>query len=392
MATLFPDNPLEVAFGTSASPGSANFTVDSNSFSPRLEIWERTIPFPPRGSTPPAPPPFTLRSTVASRRALSEGVPLGELYQVRLFRDGEGDHPLGTGNLLGKLDFPCFTPDLRANFLTKCADRPQVDIVMGGTFAFFAFASSKPVMFRIQLGVTMPILDPTTGLPFFAVPGDVAASAVSLSPKLLHNVTLIDELLQGDTTGHSPLLPGNTFYYIVLVWDENGSWDCIWNTTGAVPVSPPEKITAKKRSIEVAFRRILIIDDSDDLSDGEGEFELFVYHGGNEMKSLIEWENVASGENLPFRSRLAVFNIPPEVVSRGTKNVAVSVEGYDDDSGSVPPDSNDLAETGRVTLDFPVGSGQEEVNNRLLVLTGYPITSGEKLKFEAYVTYSVNYM
>jgi hypothetical protein len=85
------------------------------------------------------------------------------------------------------------------------------------------------------------------------------------------------------------------------------------------------------------------------------------------------------------------ITLGPEVITADTRNVSVQVQGFDDDSGSFPPDDDDFAETGSTPLDFPTGEGKEEVIDRLLTLTGNPSGGDDDLRFTAEVLYSVKY-
>jgi hypothetical protein len=93
MARLVPIDPTEIAFG-----GRADFTVELGG-SPSVELWERVLPCAP-GS---APPPYALTGVFTADKALSRPVPLGDVYQVRMFRENQGNST-GAGELLGKLD------------------------------------------------------------------------------------------------------------------------------------------------------------------------------------------------------------------------------------------------------------------------------------------------
>ena len=227
MARLFPDDPNELAIG-----GSAKFTVELGG-SPSVELWERVLPCAP-GATP---PPYTFTGVFTADTSLSRPVPLGDVYQVRMFRENQGSST-GTGALLGKLDFPCVFDESRSDFLTRCAETPQIDIVPGGTYVSFAYAGSTPTSCRVQLAVAPPQVD-GPDLPFFR-PEEVVASGVVSEPKFLNRVAVIDELRQPDTDGHTRMETDQELFFVLFAWNKQGSWDMVWNTTGVAPGAPPE--------------------------------------------------------------------------------------------------------------------------------------------------------
>ena len=44
------------------------------------------------------------------------------------------------------------------------------------------------------------------------------------------------------------MLPGNAFFFVILVWDSNGNWDFVWSPAAATPTAPPATITTLQRS------------------------------------------------------------------------------------------------------------------------------------------------
>jgi len=386
MARLVPINRTELALVSTATGGSADFTVETAGSTPKVEIWERVLPFTP-GATP---PPFTMGGVFANDTNLSRPVTTGGIYQVRLFRENQGNATL-EGDLLGKLDFPCVRRAARVNFLTRCASMPQVDITRGGTFMSMAFAANVPTRARIQIGINAPALD-GVGFPFF-LPQDVVASAVTDGPKLLNKATLVDELLQSDTNGHLPLVTNQTLFFVIFAWDATGAWDLVWNTTGVAPATPPESIKTLQRVVNVRLHRLRCLDDSDDLSQGEATFKFIVKHDTNTVEKTANWNPMPTGGQtlIPFGTASVQVD-PPNAAG----SVTVRIEGEEDDTGSFPPDNNDLAAThglvGGDALFFPVGEVKEQVNDALVVYFSQPRTFSELLSFAAEVVYSVKYI
>lgn len=386
MARLVPINRTELALVSTATGGSANFTVETAGSTPKVEIWERVLPFTPGAP----PPPFTMGGVFANDTSLGRPVTTGGIYQVRLFRENQGN-PTLQGDLLGKLDFPCVRRQARVNFLTRCASMPQVDITRGGTFVSMAFAANVLTRARIQIGVNPPAID-GAGFPFF-LPQDVVASAVTDGPKLLNKATLVDELLQSDTNGHRPLVTNQTLFFVIFAWDATGAWDLVWNTTGVAPATPPESIKTLQRVVNVRLHRLRCLDDSDDLSQGEATFKFIVKHDTDTEEKTFDWDPMPTGGQklIPFGTASVQVN-PPNAVG----SVTVRVEGEEDDTGSFPPDNNDLAAThglvGGDALFFPVGEVKEQVDDTLVVYFSQPRSFGELLSFAAEVVYSVKYI
>jgi hypothetical protein len=391
MATLTPSVPEGVAWFAAPGGGTANFTVDNATpgFGPQVavEIWERVIPW--SAATPPPPPPNFVpvpgANPISSPTPFSRPVTtVGSLYQVCVFFAGQGN-PSGN-NCLAKLDFPCLVRGAPTNMLSRCAGVPQIDISAGGTFVSMAFATAVATMVRVQLGANLP--NPfAMGIPGSFAPADVVASVVSDRAKLIHKMP---------TDG---LMPGNKFFFVILAWDAAGSWDFIWNTTGVAAATTPELVTLKRRQVSVRLAKLHVFDDSDALSDGEGEFKLVVMQAGTPQTTKFS-SSFESGKPVIVPASMQV-NIGPEVVTPATNAVRVRVDGAEDDSlFGIDVGADDLASTdisigatGGEPLGFPVGEGKEEVNAQLLALPSKMLTNDEdNLSFLVEIRYSVNYV
>lgn len=203
MARLFANDSTEFVF----AGATAKFTVDPEipmGTIPKTEIWERVLSF----TSGAMPPPYQRIGVFDQPTSLSGPQPPlslnpGDIYQVRLFLEGQGNadgESSSVGTLLGKLDFPVLIREGRTDFLTQCAEVPQIDITMGGTFASIAYAGSTPTRARIQLGVGGPKLFSSggyTGFPFFELES-VVASSVTDSPKYLNKASLVDTRMTPD--------------------------------------------------------------------------------------------------------------------------------------------------------------------------------------------------
>ena len=326
-------------------------------------------------------------------QAFSRQVPPGSIFQGRLYRFNEGQST-GAGPILGRCDFPSVSRAARANFLTRCASVPQVEITTGGTFVSMVFATGVLARARVQIGNVPPVTDSpdTTGFPFFP-PENVVATVVTDAPKLIHQVSLVDELLQLETTLHTPLTTGQTLFFVIFVWNAAGSWDFVWNTTGVAPTTVPEPIKTKARSVSVSLRKLVCLDDSDDLSDGEATFNFVVIDAiGTPQIKTVNWNPMATGTSHSVANVTTQVN-PPNAAGA----VRVRIDGVEDDSGSFPPDDDDSASTsllamGGHALFFPVGEKKEQVDNALVNLSSQPATGDDSFHFIGEVSYSVNYV
>ncbi|MGV9270727.1 hypothetical protein ACWDRR_39520 [Kitasatospora sp. NPDC003701] len=400
MVRFTPDNSTEIAVNAGTA-GRADFTVAPSGSAVGLEVWHRTIPF-----TPGAPPPPFVLGPVWNpphpTRTFHQDIPVGFLYQARLFEKGRGSPALAEKPppelLIGKVDTPCLGGKTRSAFLTGCIQRPQALITPGGTFVSVAFATSDLTMARVQISDSPPQVETLTGHPFFS-DQQVVAAAASDRPAWMHEFSLIDDLHSPLTSDHIHLTPGAELHFIIVVWNAAGFFDFIWNTTGAAPSTPPEKIKVKSRTVEARLVRVHCYDDSDDLSFGEAHFTFGLAGGAMPVTQTFRWDPMASDSDMPPTPLLAT---PLKLVAPFTDfGVVVWVDATEEDKvGSVPPDSDDSASTagplgsgaGRGTpLSFPVGEGREEVTNRLLELQSVPTTDGDMLSFGAKILYSVSY-
>ena len=179
---------------------------------------------------------------------------------------------------------------------------------------------------------------------------------------------------------------------MLFAWNDQGSWDFVWNTTGVAPASLPESFWTLKRVVDVSLTRLLCLDDSDDLSDGEATFKFFVQHAAGKSERSLTWDPMGTGKERNFPIGSIGFQInPPDAAGV----VEIRVEGLEDDSWSFPPDDDDPASyplTGYVPLPFPVGEGREDVSNRRITGRSQPHTASNSFMFDADIVYSVEYV
>lgn len=385
MAGLQLTSDMEIALGTAAAGGKAEYTIDPTGTPGTIvEIWERTILFPAAGTSITVPK-FTFGGVFSSTTPMSRPVKLGGLYQVLLYEQDAGNED-GTGNVLARRNFPCVLQEGgRSNFLTKCTETPQLDIRSGGTFASLAFAASKLTMARVQLCSDKPFANAATQNLPTCVDKRVVANAVSIAdgPSFLHRLNPTDRRI----------LSGSPVFFVILVWDENGNWDYVWHFNGVAPGAIPQSFTTLKRSVEVQLIRLGFIDDSDSSTNGEGDYTLVVRPGvaGTPLKKANF--NVATFEtNTSLTiSPPKTIAFGPDVVTAKTQEVSVQVQGHDDDSGTPFGDDDDFAETDMTALDFPIGETRERVTDQFLSLDSHFTAGDDILHFVADLLFSVNY-
>ena len=377
MANITPESILEIA-----DTAGAKLEVDPSGPTGAYDLWTRVVNF---GAVAPA---FSKKGIFASTSTVSSGpLPTGGIFQARLFRKDEGPG----GKLLGTLDFPVLGREARASHLTACAETPQVDITVGGTFASISFATNVKTMARVQLA-TSPPSTATGGFPVFK-PEEIVASVVSLEPKVLHRVSLRDVLTDRETTNHRPLLSGATLFFTILAWTADGKWDFVWSTAGPTPPQTPETNTLKGRRVGVRLQTLYCLDDSDSATYGEAQFRMIVRDSnGAESSASYSWSPMASGSLSPVIApgTVDVILMPPKAAGK----VTVRVTAVEDDSGT-PWDDDDSARAGGASgfsLDFPAGEGKEEVTSQLVNLDSSPTGGDDVLAFGAQIIYSVRYL
>jgi hypothetical protein len=342
MASLVANEPREIVF----IGKTVDYEVETTPQQP-MEVWERVVNFA-------AAPPFaqfqqfsTVPAAVTAPATRSAIAP-GALYQAREYRVNQG-RAEGDGDIIGRVDMPCLNPESRGRFLTQCAEVPQLKITPGGTFVSMSQrgATSIPTRVRAQLATDQPRLD-NLGFPFFD-PQTVVATALSDDADFIYRLTLIDQLTQPETSQHTPLQCSQDLFYIVLAWDHQGNWDYIWARSKPAPAATPEKVTTKTRTVNVRLDRLRCLSDSDDLSDGEATFT-FVVTGGNPppQTKTVTWDPMPTGGTLNTGASITLTG------ADAAGSVAVRVDGDEDDSGSFPPDDDDLAST---DLGLPGTSG-----------------------------------
>lgn len=130
----------------------------------------------------------------------------------------------------------------------------------GGTFAVLQFKSRHPVV-PLVAASQQPLAISPGGKEFANPPADIESTSFSI--------------LAPETTKHRVALRNlkpNTEYFVGIIGHrKSGPAD--------LPVLNVPRFTTKQRRVSITFERIEMIDDSDDLSDGEFIFGFFAYDG-----------------------------------------------------------------------------------------------------------------
>lgn len=377
MANIFPDGDLEIA-----DAGGAKILLVPDGPTGDYELWTRAVNFAA------AAPTFALKGVFGSVTTVSSGsLPLGGLLQAQLFRKGDGPD----GKLLGMLDYPVLAREARADYLTACAERPQVDITVGGTFASICFATNVKTMARVQLATSPPERDGV--FPFFK-PTDVVATASSLEPKLLHRVSLQDLLTDRETTDHSPMLSGAELFFTILAWTDDGKWDYVWSPVAAAPGQAPDTIKLKQRRVGVRLANLFCNFDSDSQTFGEADFALIVRDSnGVDVSAPYRWAPMETGTFSPaiVPGTVDVILMPP----RANGRVTVRINAVEDDSDTPFGDDDDTALAGGFAgrpLAFPAGEGKELLPAQVMNFTSAMTGGDDLLQFAAQIIFSVRYL
>jgi hypothetical protein len=179
------------------------------------------------------------------------------------------------------------------------------------------------------------------------------------------------------------LLPGTHYHELVRLSDAFGNWEFI-----------PRDFTTLKRRIKLEPTNLLINDDSDDFSNGEGSFEFKVQTGkaGQPSSWTTRGQLTYSNGNLETGKSVTpppggTIVVPVESVTDVMKHVRIYVVGREDDSGSFPADGDDFA-WGSKDLFLPAGKTNEVVSQRPDSIYA---DIGEDLKFTLSFKYWIEY-
>jgi hypothetical protein len=200
------------------------------------------------------------------------------------------------------------------------------------------------------------------------------------------------------------LQPDTEFHYVISAFDKSsGYW---WKVKG--------KFRTLRRSVNVTFEKIKVVDDSDDLSDGDLLFGFFV-----------NGKNAPNGSPLTVGAHLGTSESKTINISASLLNVPASLQlkaiGYDDDEDEIIPygifiiiplstcgsgnvtdaseteGENDCGEWSSDDDGFDIGPNTSGVNDpenftKSFTLKAYPKGDDSEVSFDVTGTYSVSYV
>lgn len=182
----------------------------------------------------------------------------------------------------------------------------------------------------------------------------------------------------------NPLLPGNHYFFLVLVTDSFGNWDF-----------RQEELDTLRRKITVEFPTIHIFNDGDPFNDGEGEFWFRIYFGSPAQPVLVvdpdfhlptqdidDWGET----DRPYSMGFAHAG-PLEVVTPATSRVSVGSWGIEHDGIF---ESDEGAQSRDAVLPFPAGRFVETVTNSTFSMD-CPSSTGDDFHYGVDVRWSVAY-
>jgi len=247
----------------------------------------------------------------------------------------------------------------------------------GGTWYSHQIHTNVPTRI-VEIGVSrMPSTLDVNGLPHFKETD--GAPTVPLTASGTGPVVSNDHKVE-----LNPLLPGNLYFFAVIVTDANGNWDV-----------RQETFTTLLRKLTVEFPAMHIYNDGDSLSYGEGEFWFEVYSGSQPQRTSIaqfyrptadidDWNET----DRPYPLGYAHVG-QPEAVSPEQARVFVSSRGVEHDGAL---ESDEGAWSKDKQLFFPAGRLIEKVVNQTLLMDCAIATDGDDFHYGVDVRWSVEYV
>lgn len=380
LSILSAENFLNVA-----DLSTVRLTVKPTDETGDVELFERIIPFDATASN--RPPFKKVQGKIFPKNEdgahVLNPVTSGSLYQALAFSRGlvSGVTPDDSelSSAVGRVELPCIHVEERdRSLLTACAGVPQL-ILNQDNNALRASLATGPHKTRMLLlvGYEKPdLVDTGQGkVPRFGPDDELGtigsvplATGSSLGAARLHRV----DAPSGITFSQiDELPPGKSYWFIALVWTEDGHWDFTWSKEGSG--SPPLAQTALTRSVEVEVLRLTCV--NDDTFDDDATFTLELQdRGGQELDDdRYTWKDMETGQIQRTRG----FSVE-WTSDEGSIPTSISIAADDHNHGEVE------------LLPFPVGDGAHynEQYLRIEGISGLP--PGDKV-FYADLKITVSY-
>ncbi|CAN7261207.1 hypothetical protein LJR220_001160 [Bradyrhizobium sp. LjRoot220] len=332
---------------------AAKLKIDPDDDTGDVEVFERIIPFDATGSNLPDfdKVPGVFPPNESGEHSVNS-IPPGSLYQALAFRRGnisdgsspqEDDFPLA----VGRVELPSIFVEARESLLTSCAGVPQLKLSQDSNALRAALATGGEVTRMLLLvGNKKPrLFDTGQGpVPRFGASGSVpVALGSSRVAARLHRV---DAPSNTSFSQIDEITPGDSFWFIALVWTARGHWDFAWSIENA---SEPLEQTALMRTIKAKVLQLTCVNDD---SFDDPIFTLKLEDRGTQSieSSSFRWDDMATGKMISPGLSL-------EWSTDGSEPIFISIGA---------PDRNYGAE---VLLPFPVGDGAH-FNERQIRITG----------------------
>lgn len=238
---------------------------------------------------------------------------------------------------------------------------------VGGTF-YARLIATPPMITTVhaEIGLAPPVAGTFGELTF----SGVVASADSVL-KSVHAIEL------------TPLLAGTLYFCTLRLSDQQGNWFYL-----------EESALTLQRTVTVDFDSVFINNDGDGGGVGEAEFWITTFEGDSQVDQIHfgddEYE-ILTGSAVPLNRQVV---LGPTAVSAANHDVGINAAGIEYDGWF---ESDEHADTWghppnlRRQLDFPAGSGVEQLTNHAFGVSAIPGSVGDDFTFTVQGHYSVAY-
>jgi hypothetical protein len=179
----------------------------------------------------------------------------------------------------------------------------------------------------------------------------------------------------------TPLWPGHLYASTIRLSNKKGHWQ-----------SFHELFVTLRRTVDVTFSKLKIINDGDPFAEGEASFTFQVIEGKlGVVKTMTRPERDIRDENPFDEITLAPASsfshtIGPKSITEDNRSIGVRISGHEYD-GFLEPD--EFAGNGLKLLQVPTGMGKETITTDTSVSA--PSTSDDDFTFSVIVKHSIKY-